>query len=105
MKKIKALLVLSLMVGFLTTKAQTNEDSLAIETACRDYVEGWAEGNIERVSKAVSPELLKRKTKIKIKSLRLRIFSSPRPLSSPRPSIKFSTSNRPGERQKKRRKK
>lgn len=60
MKKIKTLLMTSLIVITLTVKAQTKADSIAIEKACRDYVEGWAEGNTERVSKAVSPELVKR---------------------------------------------
>jgi len=52
--------MISLMVITLTVKAQTKADSIAIEKACRDYVEGWAEGNTERVSKAVSSELVKR---------------------------------------------
>lgn len=60
MKKIKTLLMISLIVMTLTVKAQTKADSIAVEKACRDYVEGWAEGNIERVTKAVSPELVKR---------------------------------------------
>lgn len=60
MKKIKTLLVFSLMLSVVFIKAQTKADSIAIDKACRDYVEGWAEGNIERVSKAVSPELVKR---------------------------------------------
>lgn len=44
----------------LTINAQTKQDSLAIEMACRNYVEGWAEGNVERVAQGVSPELVKR---------------------------------------------
>ena len=40
-------------------KAQTKNDSVAIEKACRDYVEGWATGNMDRVAKGVSPELVK----------------------------------------------
>lgn len=40
--------------------AQTKQDSLAIEKTCRDYVEGWAEGNTDRVAQGVSPELVKR---------------------------------------------
>jgi hypothetical protein len=60
MKRTKTLLMLSLMVTIFTVKAQTRADSIAVEKTCRDYVEGWAEGNIERVSKAVSPELVKR---------------------------------------------
>lgn len=41
-------------------KAQTRQDSLAVEKACRDYVEGWATGDAERVARGVSPELVKR---------------------------------------------
>jgi hypothetical protein len=40
--------------------AQTKQDTLAIENACRDYVEGWATGDVDRVAKGVSPELVKR---------------------------------------------
>jgi len=40
---------------------QSAEDSLAIINTARNYVEGWAEGNTERVALAVSPELAKRK--------------------------------------------
>ncbi len=39
--------------------AQTPADSLAIEKACRDYVEGWAEGDAGRVALGVSPKLVK----------------------------------------------
>lgn len=60
MKKIMFLLIGALMLVYVATKAQTKADSIAIDKACRDYVEGWAEGNTERVSKAVSPELVKR---------------------------------------------
>ncbi|HCT30639.1 MAG TPA: hypothetical protein DIW31_07860 [Bacteroidales bacterium] len=60
MKKIRFLLVVCFIVGTTTLKSQTKADSIAIEKACRDYVEGWAEGNAERVAKAVSPELVKR---------------------------------------------
>ena len=40
--------------------AQTKSDSLAIEKACRDYVEGWVTGNADRVAQGISPELVKR---------------------------------------------
>ena len=40
--------------------AQTKSDSMAIEKACRDYVEGWATGNPDRVAQWISPELVKR---------------------------------------------
>jgi hypothetical protein len=42
------------------TSAQSHADSLAVEKACRDYVEGWATGDAARVEKAVSPDLVKR---------------------------------------------
>ena len=49
------------MVAFsLSVHAQASADSLAIEKAVRDYVEGWQSGDTERVSGAVSPELAKR---------------------------------------------
>ncbi len=60
MKKCKILLIATLFLASVSINAQTKADSIAIEKACRDYVEGWAEGNTERVSKAVSPELVKR---------------------------------------------
>jgi hypothetical protein len=40
--------------------AQSEADSLAIEKTCRNYIEGWATGNTERVEQGVSPELVKR---------------------------------------------
>lgn len=49
-----------LMFLNLTLNSQTKQDSLSIENACRNYIEGWAEGNVERVAKGVSPELVKR---------------------------------------------
>jgi hypothetical protein len=57
----KTILTCSIMITFLfTLQAQTTADSLAIEQAARDYVEGWQTGNADRVLKAVSPELAKR---------------------------------------------
>lgn len=60
MKKTIFLSVLCLLLSSVTFYAQTPADSLAIEKACRDYVEGWAEGNAGRVAMGVSPELVKR---------------------------------------------
>ena len=56
-------MILILSVFFLSgtlVQAQTKNDSLSIEKACRDYVEGWATGDMNRVAKGVSPELVKR---------------------------------------------
>ena len=41
-------------------RAQTGADSSAIHATALDYVEGWYEGNAERMSRAVHPELVKR---------------------------------------------
>jgi hypothetical protein len=41
-------------------RAQTAADSAAIRATALDYVEGWYEGNAERMSRAVHPELVKR---------------------------------------------
>ena len=40
--------------------AQTAADSTSIRAAVLDYAEGWYEGNAERMSRAVHPELVKR---------------------------------------------
>jgi hypothetical protein len=40
--------------------AQTAADSSAIRATALDYVEGWYEGNGERMRRAVHPELVKR---------------------------------------------
>jgi hypothetical protein len=59
--KIKMIFMLVLLVlTGLTGKTQTKADSLAVEKACRDYVEGWATGNADRVATGISPELVKR---------------------------------------------
>lgn len=60
MRKTLSTLLIFCVFSILTLNAQTKEDSLAIEKVCRDYVEGWATGDIARVSNAVSDELVKR---------------------------------------------
>ena len=40
--------------------AQSNPDAVAIKQAALDYIEGWYEGNAERMERAVHPELAKR---------------------------------------------
>jgi hypothetical protein len=39
---------------------QTREDSASIRAAALDYIEGWYEGNGERMARALHPELVKR---------------------------------------------
>lgn len=60
MKKGMILILTVLLFSGLSANAQIKEDSLAIEKACRNYVEGWATGDMDRVAKGVSPELVKR---------------------------------------------
>jgi len=40
--------------------AQSSGDSSAIRSTALDYVEGWYEGNAERMARALHPELVKR---------------------------------------------
>lgn len=42
------------------SQAQTAEDSAGIRQAALNYIEGWYEGNGERMEKALHPELAKR---------------------------------------------
>jgi hypothetical protein len=39
---------------------QTRDDSLGIRAAALDYIEGWYEGNGDRMARALHPELVKR---------------------------------------------
>jgi hypothetical protein len=51
---------LAVIMSALSLQAQTAADSTAIKKAALDYVEGWYEGNTERMERAVHPELAKR---------------------------------------------
>ena len=53
-----ALVPLLLLAGNLD--AQTSADSAAIRQAALDYIEGWYEGNAERMERALHPDLAKR---------------------------------------------
>lgn len=57
----KRIVLLLMVMVTLQTFAQTEGDTLAIEKAVKDYVEGWATGNIQRIQDAVSAELAKRR--------------------------------------------
>lgn len=53
--------VLALAVATATpTSAQSAADSSGIKQAALDYIEGWYEGNAERMERALHPELAKR---------------------------------------------
>jgi hypothetical protein len=48
------------LFSLATLNAQTKADTLAVETACRNYIEGWKDGDMSKIANAVSPELTKR---------------------------------------------
>jgi hypothetical protein len=52
------LLLPAFLVG--AVQAQSPADSSAIRATALDYVEGWYEGNAERMGRALHPELVKR---------------------------------------------
>jgi hypothetical protein len=54
-----AALVLTLAVA-AAPRAQTASDSAGMRAAALDYIEGWYEGNAERMERALHPELAKR---------------------------------------------
>jgi Putative lumazine-binding len=49
-----------LILAAVPVRAQTAADSSAIRATALDYVEGWYEGNPERMGRALHPELVKR---------------------------------------------
>lgn len=52
--------ILFALLSVTQVRAQNAADSLAIRTAALDYIEGWYEGNAERMERALHPELAKR---------------------------------------------
>ncbi len=53
-----------LLLGWVITadeaRAQSTADTTAIRATALDYIEGWYEGNAERMERAVHPDLAKR---------------------------------------------
>ena len=63
MKAIRLGLVLTLLTFAPVASAQTpapNANDAAIKQTALDYIEGWYEGNAERMERALHPELAKR---------------------------------------------
>jgi hypothetical protein len=54
------LVLLGLALAAGAARAQTAADSAAIRATALDYIEGWYEGNPERMERALHPELAKR---------------------------------------------
>lgn len=55
-----SLAIVALAIHVPRAQAQTAADSAAIRQAALDYIEGWYEGNGERMQRALHPELAKR---------------------------------------------
>lgn len=56
----RLLLGFTLLLAAAPLRAQASADSAGIRSAALDYAEGWFEGNADRMTRAVSPELVKR---------------------------------------------
>src|SRR6266550_9257214 len=55
------LVVIIALLSFVSTApAQSTADATAIRQTALDYIEGWYEGNAERMERALHPELAKR---------------------------------------------
>jgi DNA phosphorothioation-dependent restriction protein DptG len=59
MKTLNLILILIVVSG-TTLFAQTDEEKKAIEETVLNYLEGWYDGDVERMNKALHPELAKR---------------------------------------------
>ena len=63
MKNIILILAIIFTFSIFTAHAQTAQsdaDKAAITAAALDYIEGWYEGNLERMERALHPDLAKR---------------------------------------------
>lgn len=63
MKKVILGILLALtvtMAGFTQEKVSAEKEEPAIRQAALDYIEGWYEGNAERMERALHPDLVKR---------------------------------------------
>jgi len=60
MRKLFLVAVVALLSIVPTAKAQSPSDAEAIKQTALDYIEGWYEGNPERMERALHPELAKR---------------------------------------------
>lgn len=62
MKTFKLALIAAVIVAASATAAQSqpSSEAAAIKQTALDYIEGWYEGNAERMEKALHPDLAKR---------------------------------------------
>jgi putative lumazine-binding protein len=60
MRKLGLAMTIVLLTSISQARAQAPADAAAIRQAALDYIEGWYEGNGERMERALHPELAKR---------------------------------------------
>jgi hypothetical protein len=60
MRKLFLVAAIALLSFVPAVKAQTPTDAEAIKQTALDYIEGWYEGNPERMERALHPDLAKR---------------------------------------------
>jgi len=60
MARLFPLLILSFLISFNITQAQSAEETQAIKQAALDYIEGWYTADAARMEKSLHPELSKR---------------------------------------------
>lgn len=60
MQKVVLLFVTMLLFSVVQVNAQSTPDAELIKQTSLDYIEGWYEGNAERMERALHPELAKR---------------------------------------------
>ena len=58
--KLASTLVFLAFISSVTASAQTPAEAAAIKQTALDYIEGWYEGNAERMERALHPDLAKR---------------------------------------------
>jgi hypothetical protein len=59
-KKLGLVFVMILLAFVSRASAQSTAEAAAIKQTALDYIEGWYEGNAERMERALHPELAKR---------------------------------------------
>jgi Putative lumazine-binding len=59
-RKVTIVICIMFLAVVSKTNAQSPNDAAAIKQIALDYIEGWYEGNTERMERALHPELAKR---------------------------------------------
>ena len=73
MRRFGFVFIIILFACFVEARAQNPADAAQIKQASLDYIEGWYEGNTERMERALHPDLAKRIVRTDPKSGRSRL--------------------------------